>query len=457
MSHKPFQIKNISVTFSHKICFEDFSATVPYGSRIAIIGRNGSGKTTLLRLILDTVDVSVGYVPQLIDDAKTHSGGERFNHALTKALSQDPELLLLDEPTNHLDVHNKKSLMRMLDAYSGTLIIASHDVALLRHCIDTMWHIDQGRVQVFTGHYDDYIREIGLKRNAIEKELTQLKQDKKNAHESLMKEQTRAAKSRSKGEKSIDKRKWPTIVSKANVLRATETTGRKKSDIRHHKEDLMDRLSSLRLPDIITPTFSITATDVGNKMLVNIQDGSVSYGKDEPILTHIFFSLLSGQRIAIIGDNGSGKSTLARAILQDPIVTVTGEWHLPKNQDIGYLDQHYGTLPADYSVLKCIQMMRPDWPPSEARRHLKDFLFRKNEEVNMNVSTLSGGEKARLSLAQISAKTPRLLILDEITNNLDLETRAHVIEVLQQYPGALIVISHDEDFLEMIGINRYWQ
>ena len=100
--------------------------------------------------------------------------------------------------------------------------------------------------------------------------------------------------------------------------------------------------------------------------------------------------------------------------------------------------------------------MAPDWDHSEVRRHLNDFLFRKNEEVNELVSNLSGGEKARLSLAQIAARSPKLLILDEVTNNLDLETRQHVIEVLKVYPGAMIVISHDEDFLDEIGVSgRY--
>ena len=105
--------------------------------------------------------------------------------------------------------------------------------------------------------------------------------------------------------------------------------------------------------------------------------------------------------------------------------------------------------------METITTLMPTWPHIEVRRHLNDFLFRKNEEVNALVSTLSGGEKARLSLAQIAAKTPKLLILDEITNNLDLETKDHVIQVLKSYPGAMIIISHDADFLEEIGVNHY--
>jgi ATPase subunit of ABC transporter with duplicated ATPase domains len=456
MSQKPIQIKHLTLSFPHKICFEDFSAEIPFGSKIAIIGRNGSGKTSLLRLLRDTDQVSVGYVPQVIETSESLSGGQRFNEALTKALSIDPELLLLDEPTNHLDTNNKKSLMRMLNAYQGTLIIVSHDVALLRQCIDTLWHIEQCSVNIFSGNYDDYLQETNIKRVSVEKELGQLEKQKKEMHQLLMKEQTRAAKSKAKGEKSIDQRKWPTIVSKSKALQASETSGRKKSDIRQHKTELMEQLSSLRLAEIIIPTFSLNAADVGERMLVSIREASVYYQKETPILNNIYFSVSSTDRVAMSGANGSGKSTLVKAILQDPNVIKSGEWYVPKREDIGYLDQHYGTLPPGFSVLKCIQMMRPEWTPVDVRRHLNDFLFRKNDEINAKISTLSGGEKARLSLAQIAAKTPKLLILDEVTNNLDLETREHVIQVLRAYPGGIILISHDEDFLcETLVEKRY--
>jgi ATPase subunit of ABC transporter with duplicated ATPase domains len=184
-----------------------------------------------------------------------------------------------------------------------------------------------------------------------------------------------------------------------------------------------------------------------------------------------------GSRIAIQGDNGSGKTTLIKAILGDESVCKTGQWHVVKREDVGYLDQHYANLQRHcepqrgeanqsfsgsrrfarddvLTVLETIADLAPHWSHIEVRRHLNDFLFRKNEEVNALINTLSGGEKARLSLAQIGAKTPQLLILDEITNNLDRETKDHVIQVLKSYPGAMIVISHDADFLEEIGVNE---
>lgn len=459
-------IKDLCLSFSHKVCFESFSAQISLGSRIGIIGANGSGKSTLLKIIRGEVRPTDGvikvpdalqtsYVPQLIEGFDSLSGGQKFNAALTEALANDPDVLLLDEPTNHLDSNNRKSLMRLLRTYRGTLIVVSHDVELLRTVVDTLWHIDQAKIHVFTGSYDDYMFERGTKRNAVEQELGHLNKQKKDVHQSLMKEQVRAKGSAAQGEKSIKQRKWPTVVSGAKARRAEETSGAKKSTIRGERMDLLDKLASLRLSEIIKPTFSLSAADIGVRTLVTITEGSVGYS-GQPIISDMHLSILSGERVAIVGDNGSGKSTLVKAILNDPQVIKSGSWVVPKLGDIGYLDQSYGTLDPKQTVFETIHTLVPTWMHAEIRKHLNDFLFRKNEDVNSIVANLSGGERARLSLAQIGAKTPKLLILDEVTNNLDLEARAHVIDILSAYPGAMIVISHDEDFLEKIGIYNFY-
>ena len=463
MIHKPILIKNLTLSFPQKTCFEDFSAQIPCGSRIAIIGRNGSGKSSLLKMLQGAFgltngnihipgDVVIGYVPQIIKDFDHLSGGQRLNEAVTKALSTKPNVLLLDEPTNHLDFANRKSLMRMLRGFPGTLVVVSHDTEFLRQLIDVFWHIDYEKIHVFSGNYDDYMREITTKRRSVEQELSRLDRLKKDTHEQLMKEQARAAKSKQSGEKNIKQKKWPTVVSAAKAGRAEETSGRKKSAIDCKKQDLSDQLSGLRLPEIITPKFSLPAWDIGDKILVSVSNGAVGYKDQEPVLKDIYFSVGSRGRIFICGRNGSGKSTLVRAILNDPNIVKSGNWDVMSSEDIGYLDQHYTNLKNDIRVIDVIAEAMPGADYSAIRRHLNEFLFRKNEEVNACVRELSGGEKARLSLAQIAAKTPKLLILDEITNNLDLETRAHVIEVLKFYPGAMIVISHDADFLKAINV-----
>ena len=396
-------------------------------------------------------------MPQIIEDNDSLSGGQRLNAAVTQALSLKPNILLLDEPTNHLDRHNRKSLMRMLQSYSGTLIVVSHDTELLRHCIDTLWHIDNGKIHVFSGNYDDYIRENRLKRASIEGELELLSRQKKDVHHKLMQEQQRAAKSKAKGEKKVENRKWLKMVGDLKGMKAEKSQGKKLKNIDKTKNDLSNKLADLRLPEIIMPKFSLSSASIGDRTIVSISDGSIGYEEQEPLLQKISLSIGSRDRIAIQGDNASGKSTLIKAILDDASVIKSGNWHAPKISDLGYLDQNYGTLSAENTVLETITDLVPTWPHIEVRRHLNDFLFRKNEEVNSLVAQLSGGEKARLSLAQIAAKTPKLLILDEITNNLDLETKEHVIQVLKSYPGAMIVISHEADFLEEIGVNSYFK
>lgn len=453
------QIQHLGIFFQHKNCFEDFSADIQAGDCIAIIGKNGSGKSTLLRILLNEVEPSsglirispntnIGYVPQAIDGFESLSGGQRFNEVLTQALSQHPDILILDEPTNHLDDQNRKSLMRMLKQYRGTLIAASHDIGFLKNCANTLWHIDNGHIHIFKGSYDDYMHEVSSKRASLEYQLKKLGHEKKETHNALMKEQERASKRKSYGEKKYSDDK---MALRAAQGHGENTHNKNKKQITQDKDNLVKKLVSLRLPEIITPKFSVQAATLGNQTLVSINNGSVGYSPNETILNDIYLSMHTKSKVAIHGNNGSGKSTFIKAILGDTKVIKQGDWLTPN--DIGYLDQHYGTLCSNKTVIETISELATAWNHAELRRHLNDFLFRKNEEVQQKVNSLSGGEKMRLSLAQIAAKTQKLLILDEVTNNIDLDTKEHLLEFLNTYPGGFIIVCHDEGFLEKLALD----
>lgn len=187
--------------------------------------------------------------------------------------------------------------------------------------------------------------------------------------------------------------------------------------------------------------------------MVCINDASVGYAQNAPLIKEINVLLNAGERIAIKGNNGSGKSTFIKAMLGYESVIKTGNWFCPKKNEIGYLDQHYENLFANEAVFDFLKRNVPSIEDRQLREHLAHFLFRKNKEVELEIKYLSSGEKVRLSLALIAIKPPKLLILDEMTNNVDIMTREHIIQVLKDYPGAMIVISHDEDFLKKINIS----
>jgi ATPase subunit of ABC transporter with duplicated ATPase domains len=425
-------LHQISHCYGQKTCLNPFSATIYHGQKIALIGQNGCGKSTLLNIIRGEIqptegvvarnqDIIIGSVAQIITDFGDLSGGERFNKALSQALATQPTLLCLDEPTNHLDQRNRQSLLRMLSRFSGTLIVVTHDLTLLRACIDEIWHIEEGEISIFSGSYEDYKVHWEKERHKLQTRLSKLALEKKQSHLDLMQEQRRSKNKRQYGEKKYGK-DGCNLKSVANQKAASSqaTSGKNHKSLTQQKKQIVEELRQLKVPEIIHPTFSLPGyAHWVNKTILTINKGACGYGQTR-ILDNIDLQLRGGMHLAIKGNNSAGKSTLVKAILNEPGVNKSGIWQVPLRKEIAYLDQHYGTLKHDISVADLIQEAQPNWTTLEVRRHLNDFLFKKENEVNALVSTLSGGEKCRLCLAQFAALTPKLLILDEVTNNLDL-------------------------------------
>ena len=463
-SHAPIFIHQLTITYANKECISyPFNAQVNYGDKCAIIGRNGSGKSSLMHMIANHTaykdviklpeDICLSYIPQIINDLPNLSGGQRFNKKFSQALTNHPNLLLLDEPTNHLDRNNREALFAWIKRYTGTIIVITHDLELLNY-MDYLWHINNGQVSIFNGSYANYKIQQEHEWSRLTATVKHVTRDKHRAHQQLMQEQERAKKRKAYGEKKYANDK---IALRAHQRQGELTKNKNNVRIESNKHNAITALEQLYVPEVIIPKFNLPHNyTTPNKLLITVENGSCSYG-NKLVLDDLNWQLNTQEKCAILGDNGSGKSTLLKAILNDSNITKTGSWLTPVLGDIGYLDQHYATIDANKTVVELIQALQPKWTVAEVRNHLNTFLLRKNEEVLIATKYLSGGEKIRANLAMIAAKPPKLLILDEISNNLELETKEHVSQILSSYPGGLLIVDHDHNFLMSLNLKTFYR
>lgn len=505
--HSPINISNFTISYTGKNCIDKpFTANIYYGDKIAIIGRNGTGKSSLLSCLakLNTThdgsliippDVVCGYVSQIINDQSDYrlnaepivdsiyhslSGGQRFNKALNQALSSQPNLLLLDEPTNHLDAHNKRSLIKFLKKYQGTVIAVTHDEELLQ-IFNTIWHVYNNKITVFNGGYANFLTSHQKKQDHLQTSLKELKKEQRSLHTKLMQEQSRAKHSKLKGQNDIKHHKYATVTSLTKAGRGITTAVDKNKQLSEKRQDVISGLNDIFIPEELIPRFNLSSqSSSSTACLVNIINGSIGYKTDQtfqPLLSDINFSLAGNEKMLLQGNNGSGKTTFIKAILsnnndfqgfnnsqhlkdtalvKDTALIRAGNWEVVDNINIGYLDQNYANLTPDLTAVELMQQYASKMTMPEIRDHLNSYLLRKNEEVNLATKYLSGGEKVRLSLALIAAKIPKLLILDEITNNVDLETKHHLRNILRSIPSSYILICHDGTFCEELEFDSQY-
>ena len=346
------------------------------------------------------------------------SGGWRRRVALAKALVQKPDLLLLDEPTNHLDIATIKWLEDRVHSYPGAVLFITHDRAFLQRLATRIVEIDRGKLTSWPGNYNDYLRR---KEQAVEAEAAaNARFDKKLEEEEA----------------------W---IRQGIKARRTRNEGRARA-LMKMREEREQRIS----PDARARIY-IEEADQSGRKVVRAKNVGYRYG-DEPLIEGFSIKIMRGDRIGLIGNNGVGKTTLLQLLL-GKLEPQTGTLKHGTNLEIGYFDQLRQTLDLDKSVAYNVGEGRTYIKLNGKDRHvvgyLKGFLFSPKRSQTV-VKALSGGERNRVILAKLFTRPANLLVLDEPTNDLDIETLEVLEEKLTEYSGTLIVVSHDREFLDNV-------
>ena len=349
------------------------------------------------------------------DQVSDLSGGWLRKVALAKALVTSPDILLLDEPTNHLDIASVLWLEKFLKDFAGTIIFISHDRAFIRGLSTRILDLDRGKLKSYPGDYDLYIEQ---KQHDLQVEMQQNALcDKKLAEEEV----------------------W---VRQGVKARRTRNEGRVRT-----LEKLRSERSSRR--DVKNQSsMNISQGDKSGKLVFEAEDVCVAFG-DNVIIKNLNLLISRHDRLALIGANGTGKSTLIKLIMEK-LAATSGKMRSGVNLDIAYFDQHREALDLNLTVQEIVgegkQEVIVNGRPRHVLGYLQDFLF-SPKRARTPVKALSGGEKNRLLLARLFLRPSNLLILDEPTNDLDIETLELLEEVVANYAGTVILVSHDRDFV----------
>lgn len=379
------------------------------------------------------------------------SGGEKEKIMLAKCLMSKANFIILDEPTNNLDEETKQIIYNFIVSYKKGMIIVSHDRTLLEK-ISKIYELTKHGIETYGGNYNFYEAKKNHDKEILEQQKSFLNNEKKKLVQMKNKIQEQQMKIAKNGRKSIENKKYSKVVANSLVGSSDISASKKNNKLDQKIQKNINELYNVGVK-LISETIKIPIPDkpfIRNKLL---EVNNISFGYSEKlILNKISFVLSGDDRLQIIGKNGCGKSTLIKLIMGD-LNPHTGSINL--NGHAVYLDQELSLLSREKSILENMLDFNSGINIQEAHAILANFKFR-NLYADKKISCLSGGEILRASLAVIlgTQKQPDLIVLDEPTNNLDIQSIKVLEEALKQYQGAIIIVSHDNYFIQQIGITK---
>ena len=465
--------KHITYGYPRLTVYEDSSFSVQKDETVALVGPNGAGKSTLFKLIKGEDHVTtgmleitgkVGYVPQEIkhdpilesaldiasyidpeikkeqwelsvmlhslevnaeleEKPSNLSGGQRTKLALLRAIISEPDILLLDEPTNFLDTEGKRWIMEFLSDYPHTLIVISHDINLLDNHIDKVLSINpySKKIEEYKGNYSKYLT---LKGNADEALKRKFENEQKEINRMKKSLQTMARMSSEKG-------------------------ARARANVQTRIDRITDRLPELP-PEIRNIRFTLPEPTRTSDIPISAKHIKKSYG-DTVVLDSVSLAIRRGERVALYGPNGAGKSTFIKVLL-GRVAPDSGSVERDPALKIGYYSQEFETFDFGKTIIATVENVC-DLPMQQIRPILSKFNFLR-ERIYQNVGSLSGGEKTRLAIALLMLENNNLLILDEPTTYLDIQSQKVILEALKSYTGSMLFVSHTEEFVEGLSPSR---